>query len=267
TLLQPAETIPNYEILELIGRGGMGVVYRARQRNLDRLVAVKTVLVSMLSQSGAVARFEQEAMAVAKLRHPNIVTAYDFGRHAGRLFLVMELLEGEPLDELINRVGRVQEELAWGIVRQTAAGLAHAAHEKIIHRDIKPGNLFLVDAPAGFTLPSNQPMVKVTDFGLAFLGKTAPEVSRLTLAGTTLGTPMYMAPEQVTDSEVDCRADIYSLGATAFHVLTGQLPFAGKAHWEILAEKSQGAPPRFALLAETVSSKSAELIRRMMARD
>src|SRR5206468_1091946 len=152
---------------------------------LDRLVAIKTVLLSMLSQSGAVARFEQEAMAVAKLRHPNIVTAYDFGRHSGRLFFVMELLEGETLETLITRLGHVDEPLAWGIIRQTAAGLAHAARVNVIHRDIKPANLFLVEAPSGFTLSGGQPMVKITDFGLALLERHSPQADRITMAGTT----------------------------------------------------------------------------------
>src|SRR5262245_28460917 len=151
TLLRPEQTIPNYEILNLIGRGGMGIVYRARQKNLDRIVAIKTVLIHLLTQSGAVARFEKEAQAVARFRHPNIVTAYDFGRHAGRLYLVMELLEGQTLEQLINRTGRLSERLAWGLIRQAAAGLAHAAEARIVHRDIKPANLILIDPPAGLT--------------------------------------------------------------------------------------------------------------------
>src|SRR5262249_5383853 len=158
------------------------------------------------------------------------------GRYGGRLFFVMELLEGETVDTIIDQAGRVGEGFVWGIIRQTAAGLGHAAQMGIIHRDIKPANLFLGEAPGGLGPPGGQPMVKITDFGLAFLGHRSQDLSRLTMAGTTLGTPMYMAPEQIADSEVDCRADIYSLGTTAFHMLTGQVPFAGKTHWEIMAE-------------------------------
>jgi eukaryotic-like serine/threonine-protein kinase len=267
TLLRPDEVIPNYEILSLIGRGGMGIVYRARQKNLDRVVAIKTVLLSLLSKSGTVARFEQEAMTVGRLRHPNIVTAYDFGRHSGRLFFVMELLEGETLEAMIGRLGRLDEPLAWGLIRQAAAGLAHAAEANIIHRDIKPANLILVEAPAGLSLAGGLPMVKITDFGLALLAGQSPPTGRLTMAGTTLGTPMYMAPEQVSDSEVDCRADIYSLGATAFHLLAGQPPFGDKNHWEVLSEKSKGTLPSFDRLPSSVSAASVELIRDMMAAD
>jgi serine/threonine protein kinase len=267
TLLRPEQTIPNYEVLSLIGRGGMGIVYRARQKNLDRIVAIKTVLISLLSRSGAVARFEKEALSVAKFRHPNIVTAYDFGRHAGRLFFVMELLEGETLERMIDRLGPVDEALAWNIVRQTAGGLAHAAEANIVHRDIKPANLILVEAPTGFATANGTPMVKITDFGLALLAGDREQTSRLTSAGTTLGTPTYMAPEQISSSEVDCRADIYSLGATAFHMLTGQPPFGDKKVWEIMAEKSKGTAPRLDLLKGFASSGSVALIRDMMAHD
>jgi eukaryotic-like serine/threonine-protein kinase len=267
TLLHRDEVIPNYEILSVIGRGGMGIVYRARQKNLDRVVAIKTVLLSLLSHSGAVARFEQEAMAVARLRHPNIVTAYDFGRHGGRLFFVMELLEGETLEAMIDRLGRLDETLAWGLIRQAAVALAHAARANIIHRDIKPANLILIEAPAGLSLTGGLPMVKITDFGLALLAGESSQATRLTSAGTTLGTPMYMAPEQISSSEVDCRADIYSLGATAFHMLTGQPPFGNEKHWEIMFEKSKGTVPLFDLLVNSASAASVELIRDMMAAD
>jgi serine/threonine protein kinase len=265
TLLRPEQTIPTYEILNLIGRGGMGIVYRARQKNLNRIVAIKTVLIHLLSQSGAVARFEKEAQAVARFRHPNIVTAYDFGRHAGRLYLVMELLEGQTLETLINRKGRLSEQLAWGLIRQAAGGLAHAAEARIVHRDIKPANLILIDPPAGFTTDSGMPMVKITDFGLALLTGDPEQTGRITIAGFTLGTPVYMAPEQISSSEVDCRADIYSLGVTAFHMLTGRPPFEGENLWEILAAKSKGADLDFDRLRAFASPASVALVRDMTA--
>jgi serine/threonine protein kinase len=267
SLLKPGDVIPGYEILDVLGRGGMGVVYRARQTALDRLVAVKTVLLSNLTRADAIARFEKEARTVARFRHPNVVTAFDFGRHDGRLFFVMELLEGETLEEHIARNGPVAEAVAWGLVRQAAAGLAHAAQMGIVHRDVKPANLFLVKPPAGATLPGGLPMIKLTDFGLALLAADAAAAARLTAAGTALGTPLYMAPEQLTGGEIDHRADIYALGATAFHLLDGQPPFDTVTLWQLLADKTKGTLPRIDQLAAKVSPPSVELVAAMMAHD
>jgi serine/threonine protein kinase len=266
SLLKPGDVIPGYEILGVLGRGGMGVVYKARQTALDRLVAVKTVVLGQFARADLVARFEQEARTVARFRHPNIVTAYDFGRHEGRLFFVMELLEGETLEDYVARHGRIDEAAAWGFVRQAAAGLAHAAQLSVVHRDVKPANLFLVEPPAGSTLPGGLPMVKVTDFGLVLLAADAA-AARLTAAGMTLGTPLYMAPEQITGGELDHRTDIYALGATAFHLLDGQPPFDSDTLWQLLADKTKGDLPRLGELAAKVSQASIELIAAMMAHD
>lgn len=266
TLLRPGAVIPGYEILGVLGRGGMGIVYRARQQNLDRTVAIKTVLLSQLTQAEAVGRFEKEARTVGGLRHPNIVTAFDFGRHQGRLFLVMELLEGETLEDRIEREGRISEALAWSLALQAAAGLAHATEAGIVHRDIKPTNLFLVQPPAGLPFPPGVPLVKITDFGLVLQARAEDE-GRLTVSGRTLGTPIYMAPEQFTSSEVDCRADIYSLGATVYHMLAGRPPFTGESIWQILDQKMKPAAEPLRQWAPDVSRESADLIADMMARE
>ncbi len=267
SLLKPGEVIAGYEILEVLGRGGMGVVYRARQMALDRLVAVKTILLSHLTRADAIARFEKEARTVARFRHPNIVTAFDFGRHEGRLFFVMELLEGQTLEEYLSTHGRVEEALAWGLIRQAAAGLAHAAQLGIVHRDVKPANLFLVEPPAGSTLPSGMPMVKITDFGLVLLASDTTASARLTAAGMAVGTPLYMAPEQITGGAIDQRTDIYALGATAFHLLDGDPPFAAATLWQLLADKTKGILPRLDSLAAKVTPASVELVTAMMAHD
>ena len=212
TLLRPTEIIPGYEILGVLGQGGMGVVYRARQLNLKRIVALKTVLVTQMADEAALQRFEQEAQAVARLAHPHIIAAYDFGRHDGRLYFAMELVEGEDVHRLIARRGRLDERTAWGLVRQAAAGLAHAAQQGIVHRDIKPANLLLVEPPAGFPLPAGMPLVKIADFGLARLAAAADEATRLTSAGTAVGSPHYMPPEQLRGEPVDQRADVFALG-------------------------------------------------------
>lgn len=265
TFLRPGEAIPGYEIQRVLGRGGMGIVYQARQTNLDRTVAIKTILVSQLSQTVTVARFEKEAVTVAKLQHPNIVTAYDFGRHGGRLFFVMEYLEGETLEQRLQRQGRLDEATTWGLVRQTAAGLAHAHAMGIVHRDIKPSNLFLVDPPAGVPLPSGM-MVKITDFGLVL--ETGRENVRLTTTGSALGTPIYMAPEQAKQADIDFRADLYALGATAYHMLTGRPPFISESALQILLDKTkQELPDLGPLHAARASAETISLLSSLVARD
>jgi len=262
TLLRPDQVAPGYEVLSLVGQGGMGVVYRARQKALNRLVALKTVLLSQMSAPTALARFEQEAMTVARLRHPNIVTAYDLGRHEGRLYFVMELVEGQDLERYLA-TRQFDQAAAWGLARQVAAGLAHAASQGIVHRDIKPANLLLVEPPAGFPLPPGLPLVKITDFGLALLARELESDRRLTVTNMAVGSPHYMAPEQLTGERVDHRADIYALGCTVFHMLTGQPPFEGSLA-QIVAQKMGGEPPR---LGGEFSRSTVELVSAMLQPD
>jgi serine/threonine protein kinase len=160
-LAQPADVAPGYEIVDVLGHGGLGVVFKARQLNLDRIVALKTVLVSRLDQPGILARFEQEARTIGGLRHPNIVSVIDFGNHNGRLFLTMELIDGVTISSYVAREGRLREGAVWSIARQMAAGLAHAAERNVVHRDIKPDNVLLTDPPAGYPLPQGVPMARL----------------------------------------------------------------------------------------------------------
>ena len=265
TLLRPTEVVPGYEILDVLGRGGMGVVYRARQLNLDRIVALKTMLISLVGQPTALERLRQEAHVVARLTHPHIVAAYDFGRHEGRLYFAMELVVGEDVSKLIRRQGPLDEWAAWGLVRQAAAGLAHAAQHGIVHRDIKPANLLLVEPPLGLGLPAGLPMVKIADFGLAQLATATDERTRLTSANETVGSPNYMSPEQLLGRPLDLRTDIFSLGASAFHMLVGKPPQAGKNLAEIIAARLSGQPEPQSELRPDVSRGSVELIAAMMA--
>lgn len=255
------DEVPGYEVQGVLGRGACGVVFRARQLKLDRTVALKTVILNAPNPRTAVARFEQEAVALAKLAHPHIVAVYDSGHHDGRVFFAMELLDGEDLLRRIAR-GPLDERTAWSIARQTAAALSHAAALGVYHRDIKPANLFLVKPPTAFPLPPGVPMVKVTDFGLALTTRAADTSadSRLTAAGVILGTPAYMAPEQFADSNVDHRADIYALGATVYHALADAPPFAGATVWEVMLNKSEPAPR----LADPISQESADLVAAML---
>lgn len=268
TLRQPSGAIPGYEIQSVLGRGGMGVVYRARQVALDRMVALKMVLVSHTANPTMLTRFEQEAHTVGRLLHPHIITAYDFGRHEGRLYFAMEFVEGKDAEKFVGQHHPLTEFQVWQLIRQAASGLSHAAELGIVHRDIKPANLLLVSPPRGYPLPPDIPMVKIADFGLAFLSAEIDEKTRLTSEQSTLGSPHYMAPEQLNAGNiVDQRADIYSLGATAFHLLTGKPPFDGGTVLRIIAQKLKDEPPSVADLRQGLSDGTIRLIRSMMARD
>ncbi len=268
TLRQPSSAIPGYEIQSVLGRGGMGVVYRARQLALDRVVALKMVLVSHSANPSMLARFEQEAQTVARLLHPHIITAYDFGRHAGRLYFAMEYVEGEDAERYVKRLHPLSERQVWHLIRQAATGLAHAAESGIVHRDIKPANLLLVSPPKGYPLPPGMPLVKIADFGLAFLSAEASERTRLTAEQSTLGSPHYMAPEQLNaGSAVNEKVDIYSLGATAFHLLAGRAPYDGQTLPQIIAQKLGDVPPSISTARPDVSRDTVRLLEQMLARD
>ena len=214
---------PQLEILELIGKGGMGAVYKARQRELDRIVALKILPPDIGKDAAFAERFTREARALAKLNHPGIVTIYDFGRADGLYFFLMEYVDGVSLQQLLHG-GRVSAREALAIVPQICDALQFAHDQGIVHRDIKPGNILL----------DRRGRVKVADFGLAKImgggnesatdGSVAATAS-LTVAGNIMGTPQYMSPEQVQHpAAVDHRADIYALGVVFYQMLTGELP-------------------------------------------
>jgi predicted Ser/Thr protein kinase len=209
-----ARQFPQLEILEVLGQGGMGVVYKARQRHLNRLVAVKILPPSVGRDPAFAERFAREAQALAQLNHPNIVQVYDFGRTDEFFYFLMEYVDGVNLRALI-RDGKLQPEQALKIVPQICEALQFAHDEGIVHRDIKPENI-LIDKKG---------RVKIADFGLAKLvGRPAHELS-LTGTGQLMGTLGYMAPEQLQEAHtVDHRADIYSLGVVFYEMLTGRLP-------------------------------------------
>ncbi len=258
---------PGYEVIDLLGYGGLGIVFRARQPKLDRMVALKTIPMQRIENPSVIARFQQEAKAIGKLKHPNIVAAYDYGTHRERVYLSMELVEGRDVDSLIEGSKPIGESLAWALAQQVAAGLAHAAQHNLVHRDIKPGNLLLTKPPAGYPLPPGVPLLKITDFGLVQFEAPDTDGTRLTMGGTSLGTPHYMAPEQVADAHVDSRADIYALGATVFHMLAGKPPFVGTSIGQVLAAKIKGDQKWVDRLPEGTSPATVELLKRMMAQD
>jgi urea transport system substrate-binding protein len=228
--------LPGYEILGEVGRGGMGVVYKARQLSLQRLVAIKVVPFGAASEANVIARFHQERLLAASLTHPNLVAAFDAGGVAGLPYFVMEFVEGVGLDALVRQQGPLPIAEACEVVRQAALGLQHIHEHGLVHRDVKPSNLMLT--------PSSQ--VKVLDLGLARLVNEPQQEARITSPGQFLGTLDYMAPEQCDNSHtVDFRADIYSLGCTLYHLLTTDPPFAALSspYLKLKAHAETPVPP------------------------
>jgi len=208
---QDAPAFPNLEIVEMIGQGGMGVVYKARQKNLDRIVALKVLSPHLSEDPEFVERFTREAKALAQLNHPNIVGIHDSGIHDRVPYLVMEYIDGTPLRGVLAS-GKLTPARALEVIPQICDALQYAHANGIVHRDIKPENI-LID---------RQGRVKIADFGLA---KLSVEQSKLTQSGFVMGTPRYMAPEQFEPAgRVDHRADIYSLGVVFYEMLTGEVP-------------------------------------------
>ena len=209
-----ARHFPQLEILECLGRGGMGVVYKARQPRLDRLVALKILAPEKEQDPKFAERFTREAKALARLNHPNIVTVYDFGEANGFYYLMMEYVDGASLRQLL-RAGKTTPEAALTIVPPICEALQYAHQQGIVHRDIKPENILL----------DKQGRVKIADFGIAKLLGPDRRSEPLTADQQVMGTPHYMAPEQVEKpATVDHRADIYSLGVVFYEMLTGELP-------------------------------------------
>jgi serine/threonine-protein kinase len=227
-----AMEVPGYQLLEELGRGGMGVVYRAYQVKADRLVALKMVLNGELASSEELRRFKDEAPAIAALDHPNIVSIYDVGEHAGCPFFTMKLYKGGSLASRIAR-GPLPSQEAAETVRIVAEAIQHAHHKGIIHRDLKPGNILL---------DGGKP--HVTDFGLA---KRLDVKDPKTLTGMVLGTPGYMAPEQALGNAATAATDVYGLGAVLYAVLTGRPPFQAETPLDTLDQvvNKPPAPPQF----------------------
>jgi serine/threonine protein kinase len=227
-----------YRIVRLLGEGGMGSVYEAEHRVMQRPVAVKVIKSALTSRPAAVERFRREVRAAARLVHPNIVTTYDAEDAGNTLFLVMEYVEGISLARLIGEKGPLPVAVACDYVRQAALGLQHAHERGMVHRDVKPDNLILSASPVASTAG----VVKVLDFGLAAL--LAERGDGLTETNVVMGTPDYMAPEQAEDSgRADIRADVYSLGCTFYYLLTGKVPYPGTTSLQkILAHREQPVP-------------------------
>jgi serine/threonine-protein kinase len=204
------EHIGRYQVLERIGRGGMGVVYRARDEAMGRDVALKVLTADLEDDPDIRTRFYREAEAAARLSHPNIITIFDVGEDGDRFFIVMELLRGATLKDFLKQSDGSQIERKLDLMSQLCAGLGAAHNASIYHRDIKPGNIFV----------RADGILKILDFGVARLAS-----SSMTAAGFIVGTPDYMSPEQALGADIDCRSDIFSLGGVFYFMLTGRKPF------------------------------------------
>ncbi|HTU23654.1 MAG TPA: serine/threonine-protein kinase [Gemmataceae bacterium] len=282
----PAEDVPSdsvlpsvegYEILSELGRGGMGIVYKARQTQCDRLVALKVFRKERLAHPEALRRFRREAQAAARLSHPNIVVVYESDQDGDTHFLAMEYVPGLTLQMLVEHNGPLPVALACDFVRQAALGLQHAVEQALVHRDIKPANLMVV-APSSMSPQTSQrivlpprPLVKILDMGVARLYQLRDlgenSLTTLTRDGAVLGTPDYIAPEQLEDPhKADIRADLYSLGCTFYYLLSGQVPFPGGTLIQKLDRQRWQTPPSVDQLRAEVPAAVASVVRKLMAK-
>jgi serine/threonine protein kinase/WD40 repeat protein len=250
-----------YVLLDRLGEGGMGEVFRARHVRLERVVALKIIRTDRLKAKDAVGRFEREAKAAAQLHHPNIVTLFDEGSAGDVLYLAMEFIKGVDLARWVRQKGPMPVANACNFVRQAALGLQHANERGMVHRDIKPSNLMLV---AG----ANQ--VKLLDMGLARLdndSQTTDDGQPITVEGAVMGTPDFLAPEQAKNAHgVDIRADVYSLGCTLFFLVTGSAPFAGGSLLEKLLKHQTESPRPLAELRPDTPPGLQQVLDKMMAK-
>ena len=249
-----------YRLDRVLGKGGIGAVYEAFDQRLNRRVAVKVLLGAMLDKPQVQLRFEREARVIAQLSHPNIVTVYDFGQTAvGNAFIVLELLRGMTLRSRLRRSGALPPPTVADWLDPALEGLKAAHRKGVIHRDLKPGNVFLVTNARG------EKVVKLLDFGIAKIKTRGTETRHLTVPGVMLGTLGYMAPEQVLGGEVDERADIYSIGVLVTEALLGHRPFKGRTPMEVLTSLSE---VRLELPCDTpAAAELSRILRRCLRRD
>lgn len=246
--------IGDYELIRRLGRGGMADVYLAHQNSLNRQVAIKTLKSNLASDKKYVERFEREAKAAAALNQPNIVQIYFVGEEQGIHFIVQEYIRGQNLKQYLQRHSVVEPILAINVIRQVSLALQAASEQGVIHRDIKPENIMLT--PTGD--------VKVTDFGLARVSNQGR--TDLTQVGITMGTPLYMSPEQLEGQTVDVRSDIYSLGITAFHMLVGRPPFEGDSPLTLAVQHVKKSPPPLSKLRPDLSPEFIAIVEKMIAK-
>jgi serine/threonine protein kinase len=250
-----------YVLLDELGEGGIGEVFRARHRQTGRVEAIKRLKADYHDDHDAVTRFQREARAAARLAHPNLVRLYSVGEADGRLYLAMEYVPGLDLGRLVDRDGPLAADRVCTVLHQAALGLAHAHAAGLVHRDVKPSNLLLT---------ADGPTVKLLDLGLARVVAVDSEVatSAMTPSDLVMGTPDYMSPEQAMHSrQVDARSDLYSLGCTAYHLLVGHPPFLGGGMMEKLLRHQVEPPPPLRRGCPDVPAGLERVVVRLMQKD
>jgi serine/threonine-protein kinase len=245
----------DYRILRRLGRGGMAEVYLAEQSSLARQVAIKVLKSSLATDDKYVKRFHVEAQAAASLVHANIVQIHEVGCIEGVHFIVQEYVPGPNLREYLAREGPPDVKVSLKVMRHVAAALVKASEKGIVHRDIKPENIMLAKSGE----------VKVADFGLA--RRTREDALHLTQIGQTMGTPLYMSPEQVEGKSLDPRSDIYSLGVTCYHMLTGNPPFRGETALNVAVQHLKTQPERLETLRPDLPKPVCRIVHKMLAKD
>ncbi|MFM8457885.1 MAG: protein kinase domain-containing protein, partial [Chthoniobacterales bacterium] len=242
----------NFELVELIGEGGMGSVFKAYDHTLGRMVALKVLRREMSAREDERAKLEQEARVTASVNHPHVVRVYSFGEADGQFYLAMELVEKGSLDDLMGIQTRVSEAQVLDIGVQIAQGLEAAAEKGLIHRDVKPGNILFADAHTA----------KIVDFGLARVLEDEAEAR-----GEIWGTPYYIAPERLNYEPEDFRSDIYSLDGTLFHAIAGRPPFEAESASLVALKQIKSQPVSLEAFAPDVASETAYVINRMLEKD
>ncbi|MHC4873800.1 MAG: protein kinase domain-containing protein [Planctomycetota bacterium] len=246
--------IAGCSVLEKLGQGAMGTVYLAEQINLQRKVALKILDPKFSRDLVYIERFEREAQASARLINFNVVQVYDFGRENELYYIISEFVDGSTVQDLIEELGTVPSEHAAELILQSARGMAAAQEAGIVHRDIKPENLMI----------TRDGVVKIADFGLA---KVVKDDASVTQSGMIVGTPFYMSPEQAKGETLDVRSDLYSLGVTYFHMVTGQIPFDGDSIISVLLQHISGERPNPSDINPAIPGIVSDVIMKMMAQD
>ena len=261
-----------YRILDHLGRGGMGRVFKAEHMTMNRIVAIKVLAAALTKTPKAQQMFQREVRAAARLVHPNIVTAYDANQIGDRSYLVMEYVDGPNLEELVRQRGQLPVGVACDFIRQAANGLQYAHELGMVHRDIKPANL-LVQRPSS-NAPNAYCVVKILDFGLARLSTSlgapgSPGTESIMAAeNTVMGTPDFLSPEQARNlHNVDIRSDLYSMGCAFYYLLAGRVPFPGGTTLEKLVRHSTVEPQSLDQIRQDVPPAVSAMIRRLMAKN
>lgn len=244
-----------YEVIGELGQGAMGVVYKARDPLIDRVVAIKTINLGLAidEKEEYEGRFYQEARAAGRLNHPNIVTIYDVGKNGDIAYIAMEFLEGRELRDIMNEGALLTVDQVLNIVAQVAQGLAYAHEYDIVHRDVKPSNIMVI----------RDGHIKITDFGIARMASSAVR----TQTGMVLGSPKYMSPEQVMGKAIDQRSDIFSLGVMLYEMLTGQAPFNGENVNAIMYQTLNAVPPSPGTLNSAVPEMLNFIVAKALAKE